>query len=256
MRVRGRLIGMAAIAFYCLSPNSGWAQAARAVPVDVELAFVVDASFSIDEEETKLQRQGYAAAIADRQVLRSISAGFLRSVALAYIEFAAPGCARISVPWTKVSDEDSAAAFGAAILAQPRMECPGGNAIAEAIGVATLSLESNGFAGTRRIIDVSGDGPNTTFGPVELARDIAVAKGITINGLVIERPAMPDLPEYYRDAIIGGPRAFVIKAESRKAFAEAILKKLILEIARADDAAYRPLKTGLRFPEKALMPSR
>lgn len=218
-------------------PRPGWAQTPRPVPVDVELAFVVDASFSIDEEETRLQRRGYADAIANDRILKSISAGFLRSVALAYIEFAAPGCTRISVPWMRVSDPKSAAAFGAAILAQPKMECPGGNAITEAIVVATTSLDENGFEGTRRIIDVSGDGPNTTFEPVELARDIALAKGITINGLVIERPAMPDLPEYYRDAIIGGPRAFVIKAENRRTFADAILKKLILEIARFD---YRP----------------
>ncbi len=247
MGIRWRLTAMIATiatiatVVFSFAPRAGHAQAIRPVPVDVEIAFVVDASFSIDEEETRLQRQGYAAAIANERILNSISSGFLRSVALAYIEFAAPGCVRIGVPWTRVSDRISAEAFGAAILVLPRMECPGGNAIAEAIAVATLSLENNGFAGTRRIIDVSGDGPNTTYEPVEFARDVAVAKGITINGLVIERPAMPDLPEYYRNAIIGGPRAFVIRAESRRTFAEAILKKLILEIARADDGAYRPL---------------
>ena len=231
-----------ALAFILVSYQPGSAQAPRPVPVDVELAFVVDASYSIDEEETRLQRRGYADAIANDRVLKSISGGFLRSVALAYIEFAAPGCSRISVPWMRVSDPKSAAAFGAAILAQPKMECPGGNAIAEAIAVATTSLDKNGFEGTRRIIDVSGDGPNTTFEPVEIARDIAVAKGITINGLVIERPAMPDLPEYYRNAIIGGPRAFVIKAANRRTFADAILKKLILEIASFDaPPAHRPL---------------
>ena len=256
MEVRRRMIGTIAAVLLSFPPHAVWARAARPVPVDVELAFVVDASFSIDAKETRLQRQGYAAAVADERVLRSISAGFLRSVALAYIEFAAPGCARIGVPWTRVSDRASAETFGAAILALPRMECPGGNAIAEAIAVATLSLRNNRFAGTRRIIDVSGDGPDTTFEPVELARDAAVARGITINGLVIPRPAMPNLPEYYRAAIIGGPRAFVVEAESRETFAEAILGKLILEIARADDGGYRPLKTGLRFSAKALMPSR
>lgn len=226
-RLRNATFALAAVLF---APGAE-AQSGRPVPVDVELAFVVDASFSIDAEETRLQRQGYADAIANKRVLSSITSGFLRSVALTYIEFAAPGCVRASVPWTRISDEKTARAFGSAILAQPKMECPGGNAITEAILFATDGIEKNGFEGTRRVIDVSGDGPNTTFEPVEAARDYAVAKRITINGLVIERPSMPELPEYYRNSIIGGPRAFVIKAESRRNFAEAILKKLILEIA-------------------------
>lgn len=232
------------------------AQVSGKIPVDLELAFVVDASFSIDDEETALQRKGYADAVANRRVLESISSGFVRSVALAYIEFAAPGCVRLSVPWSRVSDEKTALAFGETILAQPRMRCPGGNSIGEAIVFATRSIEDNGFAGTRLVIDVSGDGPDTTANPVEVARDFAVARGITINGLVIDRPEMPDLPEYYRHAIIGGPRAFLLRAESRETFAVAILKKMILEIAGlAPGAPQRPLKSGLRRSVKALMPS-
>lgn len=199
--------------------------------VDVELAFVVDASGSIDEEETRLQRQGYLSALASPRVLNAITGGFLRSVAVAYIEFAADGCVRLSVPWTRVHDGASAKLFGERILAQRPMYCPGGNAIGEAVAFAAQSIETNKFKGTRRVIDVSGDGPNTIGPPVEVARDMAVMSGITINGLVIERPSMPDLDQYFRAAITGGPRSFVIKAESRKTFAEAILKKMILEIA-------------------------
>lgn len=202
--------------------------------VDLELAFVVDASGSIDDRETRLQRQGYADALAHPRVLKAIGSGFLRSVAVAYIEFAADGCATLSVKWTRISNEAEARAFGAKILARDRMFCPGGNAIGEAIAFATASMEGNKFEGTRRVIDVSGDGPNTIGPEAEDARDVAVALGLTINGLVIHPPMMPDLDQYYRQAVIGGPGSFVIKADDRRNFAEAILKKIILEIAGND----------------------
>ena len=203
----------------------------KKIPVDLELAFVVDASGSIDEAETQFQRQGYLDALANPRVVQAITGGFLRSVALAYIEFAADGCERLSVPWTRVHDKASAVAFGQTILAQPPMFCPGGNAVGDAIAFATFSIEENAFEGTRRIIDFSGDGPNTLGMPAYLARDEAIRRGITINGLVIERPTMPDLDAYFRSEITGGPGSFVVKAESRRTFAAAILKKLILEIA-------------------------
>lgn len=209
--------------------GEAWAQ--KRAGVDLELAFVVDASGSIDDDETRLQRQGYADALAHPRVQRAITSGFLRSIAVAYVEFAGAGCTRISVPWTRIDGPDAAKAFGAAILAQERMLCPGGNAISEAVAVAADAIGTNGFVGTRRVIDVSGDGPNTLGEPMELVRNMVVGLGITINGLVIERPSMPDLDVYYRQVITGGPGSFVIKAESRMTFARAILKKLILEIA-------------------------
>ena len=177
------------------------AYAQKKTGVDLELAFVVDASGSIDDLETRLQRQGYADALVHPRVLGAISSGFLRSIVVSYIEFAGPGCTRISVPWARIDGAAAAKVFGAAILAMDRMFCPGGNAITEAVVVATDAIQTNKFLGTRRVIDV------------------------------IERPSMPDLDDYYRQAIAGGPGSFVIKAENRKVFARAILKKLILEIA-------------------------
>ena len=204
---------------------------AESVPVDLELAFVVDASGSIDAAETRLQRQGYADALADPRVLEVVTGGLLGSVAVAYIEFAAGGCERLSVPWTHIVGPASAASFGAAILAQPSIHCPGGNAVGDALAFATAALETNRFEGTRRVIDISGDGPNTLGRPVGLVRDAAVALGITINGLVIERPSMPNLDDYFRGAVTGGPGSFVIKADNRRVFAEAILKKILIEVA-------------------------
>ncbi|MEK9645561.1 MAG: DUF1194 domain-containing protein [Alphaproteobacteria bacterium] len=206
--------------------------AQRPVPVDLELSFVVDASGSIDSEEMRLQRQGYADALATPQVIKAVTSGFLRSIAITYIEFAADGCIWQWVDWVQITDLAAARSAGAKIMAAPRELCSGGNAIGEAVAFATKSTLQNGFDGTRKVIDVSGDGPDTTGAiAVEDARDAAIAQGFTINGLVVERPSMPSLPDYYRAAIIGGPRSFVIRAEGRKTFAEAILKKLILEIA-------------------------
>ena len=273
---------LAAAAAAALLAASG-AGRAESVPVDLELAFVVDASGSIDREEMQLQRQGYADALANPQVLRAIRGGFLGAIAISYIEFAAGGCVWQRVAWTKIDDLPSAKAAGARITAAPRDRCPGGNAIGEAVAHASESALGNEFKGTRKVIDVSGDGPDTT-GPiaVEDARDDAVANGFTINGLVIERPSMPSLPEYYRSNITGGPRSFVIEAENRRSFADAIRKKLILEIAgrvpaessaslqdgdggfgapgqpalagtRAGD--HPPLKAGLRRSAKARVPS-
>ena len=210
---------------------SGAALSADPIPVDLELVFVVDASGSIDEAETRLQRQGYLEALVNQRVLSSITGGLHGAVAVAYVEFAADGCERLSVPWTRIHDLAGAKAFGERILKQPQMFCPGGNAIGDALTFATVSIETNKFRGARRVIDISGDGPNTIGSSVRAARDVAVMRGIVINGLVIERPSMPDLDAYYREAVTGGPGSFVIKAETRKSFAQAILKKMILEIA-------------------------
>jgi hypothetical protein len=230
----GRLAG-AVLLSVLAALGPAWAQGA---PVDLELAFVVDASGSIDDKETRLQRQGYADALTNPRVLEVVTGGLLGSVALAYIEFAAQGCERLSVPWTRIDGAESARAFGQAVLAQPTSYCPGGNAVGDALAFAARSLETNDFDGTRRVIDISGDGPNTLGAPVRPVRDLIVAAGITINGLVIERPTMPDLDLYFREAVTGGPGSFVIKAENRRAFGEAILKKLILEVAELP-AAYR-----------------
>lgn len=221
------LISLAALSFAAFATTAD----ARPVGADLELAFVVDASASIDEEETRLQRQGYAAALANPRVVSAITGGILRTVAVTYIEFGGPGCVRQSVPWTLVRSLDDAKAFGAAILANEKYFCPGGNSIGEAVAFAAKSMNENNIEGTRRVIDVSGDGPNTTDPPIEFVREAVIATGVTINGLVIERPSFPDLDAYYRQAITGGPGSFVIKAESRRTFADAILKKLILEIA-------------------------
>ena len=207
------------------------APATRLAPVDLELAFVVDASGSIDEAEMTLQRQGYRDALSHPRVQNAIKGGFLRAITVAYIEFAGDGCTQLTVGWTRISDQQSAETFGRRILASDRNFCFGGNTISEALAFAATSIETNEFEGTRRVIDLSGDGPNTIGEPVEDIRDAIVRQRIIINALAIDRPSMPELPEYFKQSVTGGPGSFVIKADNRKNFAEAILKKLIREIA-------------------------
>jgi hypothetical protein len=202
------------------------------IPVDLELAFVTDASGSIDEEEMSLQRKGYADALTNPRVLNSIKSGFLGSIAVTFIEFSGAGCSKIMIDWTKIFDRASARKFAQKLQSSPRSQCFGGNAIGEAVALAIQSLEGNQFEGTRRVIDVSGDGPNTLDPPIEMVRNMAIKKRVTINALAISRPSMPDLPDYFRTNVIGGPGSFVIQAESREAFAEAILKKIIREIVQ------------------------
>jgi len=227
MQTAKGFIGLLLISLLTVSAS----HAQRLTPVDLELAFVVDASGSIDEEEMALQRQGYASALAHPRVLKAINSGFLQSISVAYIEFAGFECTRLTVGWGRITDKKSATAYGTRILAAKRNLCFGGNAVSEALAFAAATIDANTFEGTRRVIDISGDGPNTMGKQVEIVRDAVVKKRIVINALAIKRESMPDLPEYFRDSVTGGPGSFVMKAQDRKSFVKAIQRKLIREIA-------------------------
>ena len=214
---------------FCLWPMLSGA-GAESMPVDLELAFVVDASGSIDEAETQLQRRGYAEALAHPRILKAISGGFLGRIAVSFIEFAAYECERLSVPWMMIDGPRSAKEFADLLAQVPYAPCPGGNAVADAIAFAAQSIDENAFEGTRRVIDNSGDGPNTMGLTLSSVRTAVVANDITINALVLERPEMQDLPDYFRRFVIGGPGAFAIEAKNHGTFAAAILKKMLSEI--------------------------
>ena len=207
------------------------------VPVDLELILAVDVSGSVDEEEAQLQRQGYVAAIADPEVVRAVTSGMLGRIAVTYLEWAGDGWQVPILGWTLIDGPQTAQAFAAKLAAAPIGAGPW-TSISDAIRTATPLFDGNEFEGTRRIIDISGDGPNNTGGLVEPERDLAVAKRITINGLPIIndrlnffRAPMPNLDLYYRHCVIGGPGAFLVVAHGFKSFAQAIRRKLILEIA-------------------------
>jgi len=203
--------------------------------VDLQLILMVDASGSVDQDEYALQRLGYAKAFRDPQVMNAVHGGFLGKIAVAYIEWTGPQLQVPIVDWIVLSDEASIDGFARQLETIPRQLYSGGTAVGNAIQFGANWTEKSGFTSTRRVIDVSGDGSATSGIPAARARDEAVAKGFAINGLPILTDE-PFLDQYYANNVIGGPGSFMIPAKDFQSFAEAIFKKLILEIAeRRDD---------------------
>ena len=223
-------------------PATSGAQAE--VPVDLALILAVDISDSIDPQEARLQRDGYVAALRDPAVLAAIQAGREGRIALSYAEWAGHGHYAVIVDWMAIDSRESAAAVAKKLAAAP-LTTVTRTSISDAIRYSAARFRDSGFRAPRRILDISGDGPNNYGALVTDARDAAVAQGITINGLAI-LPA-PDEPEnrgglrqldlYYEDCVIGGPGAFVMTANGFGSFAEAIRRKLVREIAGAPPPA-------------------
>lgn len=235
MRVASPLL--AAVSAALLVASGPYPSDAREA-VDLELALGVDVSGSIDAEEALLQRQGYIAAFSHPQVIDAIRYGPLGRIAVAYYEWAGFGHMKIIADWTVVHDKASADVF-VEKLRNPPPQRAHRTAISDAIEFAVPFFDRNNFDGARRVLDLSGDGANNFGRLVTEARDVAVAEGITINGLPIVNnrpsryggPAIPDLDLYYEDCVIGGPGAFIVVARDFVDFATAVRRKLILEIA-------------------------
>ena len=212
--------------------------------VDLELVLLVDASNSIDEAETRFQRQGYADALMHPEVQAAIAKGILGRIAVTFMEWADFDSQDVVVPWTVIDSADTARVFRDKLMAAPRTTY-GTNAIGEAIAAGQAQIAGNDIEGIRRVIDFSGDSANNWSGrPIEDARASALAAGTVINGLAIlclearcsGRPVSYDLEEAFKTQIIGGPGSFVVTVDSRKRFAEAVRQKLILEIAGPPDS--------------------
>lgn len=220
-------------------------QAARAadMPVDLELVLAVDTSLSMDYEEQRLQLDGYVQAFRHPEVLEAIRAGLHRRIAVIFVEWGGVSFQRIKVGWTLIDSDDAAHAFAERLSQDDLLSMPR-TSVSNAIEFAVTLFSGNGYAGLRRVVDVSGDGPNNQGTPVTEARDAAVAKGVTINGLpVLLRPGQPagffdleNLDVYYEDCVIGGTGSFIVPVRDRKNFAEAIRRKLILELAGTQPA--------------------
>jgi hypothetical protein len=213
--------------------------AGAAEAVDLELVLLADASRSIDDAEIRFQRLGYVVALTHPEILSAITSGIHRRIAITYVEWGDTESQEVVVPWSIVDGRDSAAAFARKLLDAPRI-ANGPNAIGNAIAAAHALIEANGIAGTRRVIDFSGDSAYTWGGiGIAEARAHALAAGITINGLAVlcraaecsGRPVAYDLERAFADLIIGGPGAFVVTADGNASFAEAVRRKLLLEIA-------------------------
>ncbi len=206
--------------------------------VDLALILAVDVSRSMDPDEQQLQRDGYVDAITHPDIIAAIRSGARHKIALTYVEWAGPAVQYTAVDWQVIDGEESAKAF-ADKLAQAPIQGFRGTSISGGLAFMKSRFDGNGFTALRRVIDVSGDGPNNMGLPVEFARDAVVQAGITINGLpIMIKPAggfaaIDDLDVYYQDCVIGGAGAFMLVIRSADAFAEAIRRKLVLEIADA-----------------------
>lgn len=207
--------------------------------VDLELVLLADASRSIDNAEILFQRQGYADAITHPDVLGAIEQGFRQRIAVTYVEWGDASSQEVVVPWTIVDGKATAEAFASALLEAPRLAF-GPNAIGNALAAAQALIEGNDIAAFRRVIDFSGDSANSFGGvPIAAARASALSADIVINGLAIlcredncsGRPNVYDLEEAFAKTIIGGPGSFVVTVDGPSSFADAVRRKLILEIA-------------------------
>jgi hypothetical protein len=198
--------------------------------VDLQLVLAVDASGSVDQHRFELQKRGYVAAFRHARVLHAIRSGPQQAIAVTMMQWTGPLLQVQTVEWTRIADARAAGAFADAIESTPRRLFGGGTSISGAIDHSLTLFPQSPFRAPRRVIDISGDGSNNRGRSVTQARDEAVAAGAGINGLPI-LALEPGLDLYYRDSVIGGPGAFLVVAKDYESFADAILKKLITEIA-------------------------
>jgi len=239
-RELGRRDVLALSAGAALAGVSGRA-AQAAEPVDLRLVLAADVSRSVDQREFQLQREGYAAALTDVRVVRALTSGPLRRVAVTFMEWSGVTAQQVIVDWSVIGDDETAADVAARILAAPRPFADR-TAIGAALEVSIGMIRRCPHPAPRSVIDVSGDGTNTNGPDPRVVREAAVAAGITINGLVILSPEpIPwnpyhthppgGLDEWYRQNVAAGPGAFVMPVENFETFGFALVSKLLREVS-------------------------
>jgi hypothetical protein len=244
---RGGLFALAVSLITSLSATAG-----QVSSVDLELVLCVDISSSMSEAEQRLQREGYVNALHDAAVLQFIESGRRGRIAVAYVEWAGPNHQSVLIPWTVLDGPEDAAAFGEILRTQP-IARGRGTSISGAL-LAAGKLLAEGPGSDRRVIDVSGDGPNNAGLPLQPVRDALIAAGVTINGLAISSLHAADTLDsfgprfvelYYESCVIGGSDAFIVRVDSTAEFVTAIRKKLVNEIAGLS-AGVRPAAYQIR----------
>jgi hypothetical protein len=239
------VLAFAALAAFCVAQNPGGA--APTQEVDLALVIATDVSYSVDENEARFQRQGAVTAFRNPEVVKAIQSGPRGRIAVAYIDFATAGSNKVIADWHVIHDKASADEFADILEAAPRT-LGVNTSISSGIELAEHLLATSGYSAGKRMIDVSGDGPNNEGHMVDRVRDEVVAKGIVINGLPIMTPAdqfniyyLPDLDKYYEGCVIGGPGSFIQIARGFEDLARALRRKLILEISDAGRPAPSPV---------------
>jgi len=209
--------------------------------VDLELVLAVDVSSSIDEAEARRQREGHVAALADPEVIAAIQSGGYGRIAVMYLEWADADFQRVVAPWTVIETEADAQAFAATLATAPFVSGRR-TAIGAAIDNSVSLIEGNAYEGVRRVVDLSGDGPQNAGPSLSAARTRAVDGLVTVNGLPIDnasqhpfRPSVSiDVAAYFEREVIAGPGAFISPTNEHHDFVDALKRKLIIEIANLD----------------------
>ena len=219
--------------------------ARAAEPVDVELVLAVDVSLSMSPMELNIQREGYAAALTDARVLQAIADGAYGRIAVTYFEWAGVSSQHVIVPWTVIAGKADAERVAAMLSASPPNSARRTSISAALQFGADLFAESQ-YRGAKRVIDISGDGPNNQGEPIEMARDSVVGQAIVVNGLPLMTSGgfsgvydVANLDRYYTDCVIGGPGAFMIPVNDWTQFPEAVRRKLVLELAGSESPSWR-----------------
>ncbi|TCO71324.1 DUF1194 domain-containing protein [Rhodovulum euryhalinum] len=207
---------------------------AEGIEVDLELVLLVDVSRSMSPRELEIQRRGYAAALDSDAVFAAVQSGALQRVAITYVEWA--GSQEVVIDWRLIETRADLAGFAAELENRfdPSLRR---TSISEALVFGARMIEANAYRGLRRVIDISGDGPNNQGRPVTEARDAVLAQGIAINGLPLmtrdgigSQWHLDGLDLYYESCVIGGPGAFVIPVLDWGDFTDAVRRKLVLEM--------------------------
>ncbi|MDD7910052.1 DUF1194 domain-containing protein [Pseudovibrio exalbescens] len=261
-RLFNRITSLAIGSLFLAGATSfGYAQSTSEQPfqranVDLELVLAVDISQSMDTDEQRVQREGYVAALTSDEVIEAVKYGPKGRIAVAYLEWGGKDEHFIVADWAIISDLKSAQVFASKIAEAPLRRVQR-TSISSALGQAVAMVMENPYHGTRRVIDISGDGPNNQGGAVTRARDAALSSGVTINGLPLMLKAesiswqsMLHLDHYYEDCVIGGPGAFSIPVRSKKTFGDAVRMKLVLEIAGLTQEKPRVVRAKTRQPVK------
>ncbi len=234
--MRGTFLGLSCAALLLCGMGG-----ARAENVDLQLILTSDVSRSIDNEELKLQREGYASALENPQVLSAIRSGPIGAIAVSFVEWSSVGEQKVVVDWSVIRDGEGAAVVAAQIRSAPR-SFVGHTSISDGLDFAVKRFDVSGHSSPRRVIDVAGDGTNNSGRAISDARDDAVAKGIVVNGLAIinlnpnfgfiaHTQPTGGLPAYYRENVIGGQGCFVLQIDDFESFADAMVQKLVTEIS-------------------------
>lgn len=196
--------------------------------VSIELVLATDISVSVDAQEYRLQMAGIANALREPEIIETIAA-LPHGVAISLVHWSTAHLNSVAVDWHYLSDAASIRDFASRIANTPRTKTGRSTAIGDAIDFSRRKIEENAFVGDHMRIDISGDERSNSGPRPSQARDRAIAKGMTVNGLAI-MGADDGLYGYFLNFVIGGPSAFVISVDGYEDFQAAMKQKLLLEL--------------------------